>query len=650
MIYFSQTHRRLLLLLMILAGICQSAQAQLLTGEELIKSEGRTWDQGYRLRNFKPVNYGYDVHHQTLRLKLNPRKSADLEGRVSVDFRAIRPLDTLIVDLRDNLTVHSITQGGIPLTYRHIEHRLHIELPLTLPAGAYDSVLIHYSGNPERGSGFGYYVRDRHQTDDIIHTLSQPYGAPYWWPCKNSLSDKLDSVDIIVSTASGLRVASNGLLVEERNLNDSEVVFGWKHRYPIAPYLVAIAVSNYIPFTDHAHFHNRPDSLPVLNYVFPQSFSSARVETQVTLPMLRLFDSLFGEYPFMREKYGHAQFTWGGGMEHQTMSFMVNFSFDLTAHELAHMWFGDAVTCGSWRDLWLNEGWATYGNALCYEFLKGPFEFRSRIRDMQRFVKNQPDGSVFPTDTQNISRLFDGRLTYNKAALLLHMLRWQIGDSAFFAGTRNFMASPSHRYGYARTEHFRAFMEDASDTDLQPFFRQWYIGEGYPTFHIDWFMSGNTLRTRIRQSTSHPSVSFYNIKIPVLFRGIPHDTLLIFEPTNREAQFETQLNTQVEDAVFDPDNWLLAESVITGRNANTPLANDIQLYPNPAREKLYVYAKMQRVSHIEIFDMAGRSVHMQGMNTTLNGGEIDLRNFRKGLYVIRVTASGNTFFAKFEVI
>jgi aminopeptidase N len=625
------------------------AGAQLLTGEELIKSEGRRWDQGFRLRNFNRIDYGYDMHFQRLRLKVNPAASSQLEGRVSLHFRALKNLDTLVCDLRDNLTVHGIQRAGLPLNFSHRQHRLYIALPAQVAAGGFDSLEIHYSGFPDRGNGFGYYVRDRHQTGDIIHTLSQPYGAPYWWPCMNSLSDKVDSIDIAVTTAKGFRVASNGLLKEERSLNDTEVLFHWQHRYPVAPYLVAIAVSNYVPFTDHAHFHDRPDSLPVLNYVFPQSFSSARVETKVTLPMLRMMDSLFGPYPFMKEKYGHAQFTWGGGMEHQTMSFMVNFSFDLTAHELAHMWFGDAVTCGSWEDLWLNEGWATYVNALCYEFLQGPFEFQARLRDMQRYVKSKPDGSVFPADTQSINRLFDGRLTYNKGALVMHMLRWEMGDSLFFHAVREYLSSPLHQYGFARTADFRRIMEAVSGRDLGWFFSDWYSGEGYPIYQIDWLQTGTRLKIQMRQTTSHPSVSFYDIKVPLLLRGMQGDTLLVLEPTGRESAFEVDVNTQVTEAVFDPDAWLLAEASVSGRNANIPLESDIRLFPNPARGNIQVYARMQRIEQVDVYDASGRHCLSRQIPGDLYGGAVDIRSLSSGVYAMKVTASGGIYITKFEV-
>jgi aminopeptidase N len=219
----------------------------------------------------------------------------------------------------------------------------------------------------------------------------------------------------------------------------------------VVTYLVAIAVTNYVEFTDYAHFDGRSDSLPVLNYVFPQFEASSRSEVKDILPMLRLMDSLFIPYPFEKEKYGHAQFTWGGGMEHQTMSFMVNFSFDLMAHEVAHQWFGDMVTCGSWNDLWLNEGYATYLTAVCHEYLRGKEDFKFQMRAMRNNITAKDDGSVKPSDTSQVNVLFNGRLTYRKGAWLLHMLRNELGDSLFFEGCRTFLTGGDRAFAFSTT-------------------------------------------------------------------------------------------------------------------------------------------------------------------------------------------------------
>ena len=186
-------------------------------------------------------------------------------------------------------------------------------------------------------------------------------------------------------------------MVRNEVLGDSQRLMVWQHRYPIATYLVAIAVTNYSMYTQYAPLVGRSKPLPVVNYVFPQFRTDAERETRDVLPMIRLFDSLFVPYPFEKEKYGHAQFTWGGGMEHQTMSFMVNFSYDLMAHELAHQWFGDMVTCGTWQDLWLNEGFATYLTVMTTEYLKSKEEANGKLRGMRSNICGNDGGSVFPT-------------------------------------------------------------------------------------------------------------------------------------------------------------------------------------------------------------------------------------------------------------
>ena len=144
------------------------------------------------------------------------------------------------------------------------------------------------------------------------------------------------------------------------------------------------------------------------------------------------------------------------------MSFMVNLSFDLMAHELAHMWFGDKVTCGSWRDLWLNEGFATYLTALSYRYLKPREEWLNVMRDIRDAVTGVDDGSVFPSDTVQVNRLFSGRLTYNKGAFVLHMLRVKVGDVAFYNACRQYLNGNPRAYAFATTKDLQSLMEQES--------------------------------------------------------------------------------------------------------------------------------------------------------------------------------------------
>jgi aminopeptidase N len=228
------------------------------------------------------------------------------------------------------------------------------------------------------------------------------------------------------------KAAGMGNLIKvDTLLPDSGFVYHWQHRYPIATYLVAVAVTNYY---EESHFIQLSDgdSIFHLDYIYPSYKPQADTLRWAIDGMMRGFDSLFGDYPFRKEKYGHAMFGRGGGMEHQTMSFMSRLDFDLMAHELAHQWFGNKITCGSWQDLWLNEGWATYSNAIALELIKSKKEHHDfLIKSIGRATRNN-GGSVFAYDTTNVNELFNGDMRYRKGAMVLHQLRWQIGDSAFF--------------------------------------------------------------------------------------------------------------------------------------------------------------------------------------------------------------------------
>ena len=282
-------------------------------------------------------------------------------------------------------------------------------------------------------------------------------------------------------------------------------------------------MTQYARYTQHVPFNG--DTLEVVNYVYPVDSASSVALTANVVPMIQVYDTLFGIYPFQQEKYGHAQFGWGGGMEHQTMTFVSSFGFELIAHELAHQWFGDKITCGSWTDIWLNEGFATYLSGLCYEHLAPAWWKRFRQVRVENIV-SQPGGSVFCTDTTNVNRIFDSRLSYAKGAMILHQLRWILGDSAFFTGLNNYLCDASLSYGFARTSNLKSHLENTSGQDLTWYFNDWFTGEGFPYYHIKWSQTGNEVTYNVSQTQSNPSVNFFSMFIPVQFKNATHDTIL----------------------------------------------------------------------------------------------------------------------------
>ena len=280
------------------------------------------------------VTNNYDLKYNRCEWQIDPAINY-IKGAVTFFFEPlVNNFNQIQFDLSDSLTVDSVKYHSTSLTFAHLTgDLLQITLNTTIPINTLDSLTIYYQGVPA-GSGFGSFVHSTHSGTPIIWTLSEPFGAKDWWPCKNDLIDKSDSIDVIVTVPQGNRVASNGVLISETP-SGSNVIFHWKTRYAIASYLVAIGVTNYVQYSNYVPLP-AGDSLLVLNYVYPEDLVPAQSQTPDIINVIKLYDSLTIQYPFAKEKYGHCEFGWGGGMEHQTMSFVVNFGHSLIAHECAH--------------------------------------------------------------------------------------------------------------------------------------------------------------------------------------------------------------------------------------------------------------------------------------------------------------------------
>ncbi|NJO89138.1 MAG: M1 family metallopeptidase [Chloroflexia bacterium] len=316
--------------------------------------------------------------------------------------------------------------------------------------------------------------------------------------------DKADSIDLVIIHPTTYKAAGNGKLISENVIN-GKMHTHWKHRHPITAYLVAFAVTNYSTYSDYVPMDDG-DPIEILNYVYPEDLSYAKVNTPATIEIMQLYNRLFITYPYRDEKYGHAQFGWGGGMEHQTMSFMVNFGFGLIAHELAHQWFGDYITCNSWKNIWLNEGFATYCESLTHEFGLSGENWANWKRNEINYITEEPGGSLFVNDTTSENAIFSGRLSYAKGGMVLHMLRGEVGDTAFFRGIRNYLQDEKLANAFASTENLQAHMEGESGKDLDYFFKDWVYGQGYPSYSFYWGQDENGIGTiKITQTQSHSS-------------------------------------------------------------------------------------------------------------------------------------------------
>ena len=613
----------------------------------------------YRNITLSSSNTGnYDLKYYRFDISVDPAVNF-ISGSVTPRFLVTKEnTNNIYFDFNDKMTVDSIKYHGQLVNSVFSGHfELKIDLPGNLIKGQMDSITIWYSGNPTT-SGFGSFETSKHYCDKtipVLWTLSEPYGARDWWPTKQSLNDKIDSIDMFVTTPKGYKVGSNGLLVSRVDIAD-KTIHHWKHNYPEPAYLIAIAVSDYAEYIDWVPLKNG-DSLMVLEYVYPCNLDYAKSKTSDIIPTMQFYIDLFGDYSFDKEKYGHAQFGWGGGMEHSTMTFVSSFGHSLLAHELAHQWFGDKITCGSWQDIWLNEGFATYLEGLTYDFGRNPDNWENWKTGKKNSAISSPHGSVYVYDTTSVSRIFNGSLSYSKGAYLLHMLRWKLGDDNFFQALRDYISDPELIYGYARTPDLQKHFEAQSGQDLNEFFKDWLYGKGFPTYSLDWgYDENNKLFVRVFQTQSDESVDYFEMPVPIQLVGEGRDTIVVLDNVYNEQIFTLDIDFKVDSISFDPDQWLCAK-IQDINYLNTNKINngdhDILVYPNPVVGNINInLGKRIFVDDISLFDMNGLliknfSVKENKQNIKINVSE---DNVFQGLFLIRIVSGKGVYIKKINFV
>lgn len=579
-----------------------------------------------------PNTTNYDITYHKLELNVDPAMYY-ISGKVTTTFTALTQMATVTFDLNDQLEVSNVTRNNITLSFvQNANNEVVITIPGGLAAGATATVEIEYSGEP--GSGQQAFTTSEHSGTPVLYTLSEPYGAQDWWPCKQDLNDKIDSIDVFITAPSQYVSVSNGLEMGQVINPNATKTTHFQHNYPIPAYLIAIAVTNYSIFTQQAG--TTPNQFPIVNYIYPENFTSAQNSLAVTLPIMELFEELFETYPFSEEKYGHAQFGWGGGMEHTTVSFMGNFDRGLIAHELGHQWFGNKVTCGTWKDIWLNEGFATYMAAMVIENFDSPAAFVSHKNGMINWITSAPDGAVYLTDaeTNSVNRIFSSRLSYNKGAMVLNMLRFKMGDAAFFQALKNYLDDPNLAFAYALTSDLQSHLEAVYGQSLSEFFNDWVYKQGYPSYAITaQNLGAGQVQFVVNQTQSHPSVNFFEMPVPVRVFGSGGQQMdFILNNTFNNQTFTENVPFVVTDVVFDPNKQLISN----GNSIELGLENfeleGITLYPNPATSQLNLKLPSTVIVEKSIFyNTVGQKVKESTNATQWQVGELS-----SGIYFIEV--------------
>jgi len=507
------------------------------------------------------AQYDYDAKYYKIDFAID-FLTGTVDGYVEMQARSMtNGLTTVAVDLHPDMTVDSVILDGSQLSFSHTDDKVVITLDKEYDQYDYFQFSVYYNGVPT-SEGFQAFTIEYHGSPStaIASTLSEPYFARTWWPCKDYPDDKADSVDIIITHPDEFVCASNGNLISVTDNGDGTKTTHWHESYPITTYLVSICVTNYTTFTNW-YVTTDNDSMPVTFWVYPENLSTAQAYYPVTVEMIEVSSRNFGEYPFIEEKYGMSQFPWAGAMEHQTNTSMSSAAYyeSIIVHELGHQWYGDMITCENWHEIWMNEGFATYSEALWVEDQEGFSSYQSYMNGMEY----TSGGTIYCEDTTSVWSIFSLRV-YDKGAWVLHMLRHIVGNDTFFNILHTYYDDPRYKWGDVNTLEFRDICQDVSGKDLTEFFDDWIYGEYYPEYYYSYDYEEYApddyiiyFHLRQNQSTT-PQVFDMPVDVSISNSAETYEyTLTNDERGQNYILYMTNAWGPPQDVAIDEDDWIL---------------------------------------------------------------------------------------------
>lgn len=623
------------------------SQTKELEFDKMVESESKSAASTMNVQ-VNPNTQNYDVTYHELRFTVNPNNTtASISGIVKTTFTALANMNTITFDMATQLVVSSVTMNSVNLTYSQSNYELNINFPSTISSGTSASVIITYAGIPPTAEGA--FTRSTHNGTPVIYTLSEPFGARDWWPCKQDLNDKINSFDMYITAPATFNSVSNGL-EQSRIVTGANATTHFKHLYPIPAYLIVLNVTNYEVYNQQGGLGTVASPyFPIINYLYPET-NTATTQTQlgVTPTIINFFESILEPYPFRNEKYGHAQFGWGGGMEHTTVSSMFNFSRDLIAHEMAHQWFGDKITCGTWKDIWLNEGLTEYMSGMVYEFLDGASTFVNWKSNKITSITSQLGGATYLTDAGalNVNTIFSSRLTYNKGSMITHMLRWKLGDVKFFQALKSYLADPALAYGYAVTANLKSHLEAADNgNSLTEFFNDWLYNQGYPTYTItaqNW--GTGQVKIIVNQTQSHSSVTFFEMPLEIRLTGSGAQVLdVVVNNTTNAQEFIVSVPFVVTGVAFDPNKHIISKNNTATLGTETfDMNSAISVYPVPSENELTIqFPSNVTLYKVEIYNNLGQLLKTDFKNI------LDISGLSSGVHFLKIETSEGIFHKNF---
>ncbi|MBW7887733.1 MAG: T9SS type A sorting domain-containing protein [Bacteroidetes bacterium] len=617
-----------------------------------------------------PPTHSFDVLHYSLELDLYKNFLSpyphSFSGIETITFRIGSPFSQLSLHaVNSSIVVESV--GGAGKSFSHADDILRVFIDTGYKFGDTATVVINYRHlNVE---DYAFYA-----SGGFVFTDCEPEGARYWFPCWDMPYDKA-TTEIQAKVPSSVLLGSNGRLAETTQSGDT-LWYHWISRDPMATYLVSLAAKvNYnLDIVYWKKLSNPNDSIPIYFYWNAgESIANLNHIKDIILPMTTYFSELFGEHPF--EKNGFASlnnlFAWGG-MENQTLTSICPNCWNegLIAHEFGHQWFGDMITCATWADVWLNEGFATYLEALWDGYTGGYSRYKADIlQDANNYLANNPGRPIYnpswSNDTPPTNILFNTAMTYNKGACVLHMLRYTLGDSLFFHALKSYTADTvNFKYKAATTNDFVDKISEAAGQNMQWFFDQWIFSPNHPLYQYSFSIQRNnnfawSASFNIKQTQTNTVFFTMPVEVKILFTD-GTDSLIRFMNNQNNQTVTLQLTKEPKNFIFDPNNNIVLKkaTLLAAEEHLSSTPRQFQLeqnYPNPFNGSTHVRYSIPENSFVslDVYDMLGRKVkevisqfHSAGTYTA----GIDASSLTSGTYYYTLTAGKFSTTKKFVLV
>ena len=502
----------------------------------------------------------YDVKFYKLDLKVNS-DSNDIKGTVTINAKALAAMNSFEIELDNNMTVSQVRLNSNTTTFTHSNNL--VTLSLNLLKDQLFSIEIDYSGKPlTQNPNFVGCLNGSGEGIKATYTVSEPNFSKSWWPCKQLMSDKADSVYIFLTCPSADSTIANGKRKNLVNVGNGLTRHEWKHIHPINYWNISFAVGTYkYKKTLYAHPKGLSDSveiqilLPSLSY-----YNLNKTDIDQTAELLEYFSEKFGTYPFANEKYGMVYVpSYFGGLENQTVSAMCRFNYNLISHELMHQWFGNSVSGNSWQDIFVHEGFGRYGEYIGLEkkqdiSLKNAWLTKTYLSAVNLPYSDKKNSILIPAQDVEFWRIFNDPLSYDKGAALLHMIRYEVGDSLFFETLKDYIKT--FNGGNASGNDLKNILEKISGRDFDAYFDSWYLGEGVPSFTVKYFQANDSLNILLQQTTSS-TTPLFKMHVPIRINTSGGTINLKLYQTSNNQYYKIPISSSVQSIQFDPENYIL---------------------------------------------------------------------------------------------